>query len=282
MKYIIGLDLDGTLLTDEKSILEVDKNIIIHWLDSQQHVVIVTGRRYYSALEILQSHSLYLPIISNNGCLIRDKEERTLYRDIFYKDELLKIINTYPSFDVHPVFHVDGYHQGFDMVYFDMDKNKNTIDYCSDGLDRTIVAHSLNQVLNLDHLAIVFVGDVKNLFSYQSYLNEKYPSIFNIHILENLKSNSSIMEVLTNRTNKWIGLQKYADFYKIDHDNIITVGDDTNDIAMVTQAKYGIAMKNGGNSLMELATRISKRDNNHGGAVHSVKELLERLNKYEN
>lgn len=282
MSYLIGLDLDGTLLTDTKDILDRDREQIILWLEKGYHVVIVTGRRYRSALEILNRHDLFLPIISNNGSVIRDVDESIMFRDTFRRYELKKIFYSYPYFNIRPVFHVDGYDDGYDMAYFKCDETKDVVDYCADGKDRTLVLDTEEQMLELDHLALVFTGNRDDLFSYQNYLNETYPGIFNIHILENLNSVSSLMEVLTDRTNKWNGIRRYRKLLRLSKDKIITVGDDTNDIAMVTKAPYGIAMINGAKPLLNLAKITTSSDNNHGGAIESVKLLLERLAENEN
>lgn len=50
MKYLIGLDLDGTLLTENKVISNYNKEIIKKLIENGHEVFLVTGRSYDGAI----------------------------------------------------------------------------------------------------------------------------------------------------------------------------------------------------------------------------------------
>lgn len=275
MNKLIGLDLDGTLLTDDKRILHRDVATIERLSREGNTVIIVTGRRYYSAREILMNHGLRLPIISNNGSIIRDSLSGPLFRDVFRKEEFNTIMETFPRFHVDPVFHIDGMETGFDLLVLKEFYGKEVRDYCRDATHRMKIIEKGEDPFPYPHLAMLFVGKPERLKEYEKFLKEKYPHLFNVHILENLKSETMLLEVLTYRTNKWNGMMTYARSFGFRKEDIIAVGDDTNDLAMVTECQQGIAMINGAEILRRSAKFVSRRDNNSGGAIQAVLELLE-------
>ena len=72
MYKLIALDLDGTLLTDNKEITKENLDTIYQLIDKGYEVVIATGRNYYSARTITNNIRKHLIYICNNGNIVRD------------------------------------------------------------------------------------------------------------------------------------------------------------------------------------------------------------------
>lgn len=70
------------------------------------------------------------------------------------------------------------------------------------------------------------------------------------------------------------GINIVLDFYKLNKDNALAIGDDTQDIAMFKEVKYGIAMGNAKDEVKKEATYITKSVTSHG-----VKYILKKLIK---
>src|SRR5690554_212970 len=64
MKYLIGIDLDGTLLTTNKTINKYTKEAIKKVIDKGHIVVLATGRSYLGTIEHYKSLELNTPIIT--------------------------------------------------------------------------------------------------------------------------------------------------------------------------------------------------------------------------
>jgi HAD superfamily hydrolase (TIGR01484 family) len=74
-KYLISLDLDGTLLYEWETISKPTLNYI-EFLKKQGHqFVIATGRPYRSSVEFHSLLSLDTPLINYNGGLVTSKKD---------------------------------------------------------------------------------------------------------------------------------------------------------------------------------------------------------------
>ena len=66
-KHLIAIDLDGTLLTNNKDISQRTKQTIQKVVDNGHIVVIATGRSHRSSLHYYQSLDLNTAMINFNG-----------------------------------------------------------------------------------------------------------------------------------------------------------------------------------------------------------------------
>ncbi|KAJ3619880.1 hypothetical protein Zmor_008722 [Zophobas morio] len=90
----------------------------------------------------------------------------------------------------------------------------------------------------------------------------------------NLSEHSNSMISLTNKiANKGFVTNILAQYYNKDVRDVIAFGDQMNDYEMIKTVGYGIAMKNGADTLKNNADGITNLTNDEGG----VGEYLERL-----
>ena len=86
---------------------------------------------------------------------------------------------------------------------------------------------------------------------------------------------SFYLEIIPGHVSKWTGLQELGDELGIAYDEICAVGDQRNDISMVTGSGLGIAMANAHEALKERADWICGR-NDEDGLVEVVDHILGR------
>jgi len=84
-----------------------------------------------------------------------------------------------------------------------------------------------------------------------------------------------VLEVFDPSVNKWQGLLHVARHHKIDPKQIIAVGDDVNDIAMIANAGLGVAMGNAKPEVKAIAKRIIGA-NADEGLAEFLEELIEQ------
>ena len=65
-----------------------------------------------------------------------------------------------------------------------------------------------------------------------------------------------------------------AKYYNIKKENIIAFGDAENDVEMLNVAGTSIAMKNSKKELIEKVKIVTKKDNDHNGIYHTLKQIL--------
>ena len=71
-KHLIVLDLDGTLLTKEQTILPYTKNILMEAQAQGHYVMIATGRPFRASFPYYQQLNLKTPIVNFNGALVHN------------------------------------------------------------------------------------------------------------------------------------------------------------------------------------------------------------------
>lgn len=274
MYKLIAIDLDGTLLTDDKKITKENVDFINHIIHIGYEVVIATGRGYYSAKRLTKELSKPLVYISNNGNVVRNSEgdkdiaikvlDGEDYRTILREGELRKL---------SPIIHVDHYHNGYDIVvssetikndqfksYIKSNYRYKEVNYFEEDIDRI--------------LCIVYPGDHIDLNDFHSYISEKFPEKFGTHIMENVDQAEGLFEIMNPLGNKWSGIMEYANIKGINQSEIIAIGDDNNDLDMIVEAGLGIAMKNGSSLVKSSSDIITERDNNDSGVSHELQRIL--------
>lgn len=266
-KYLIALDLDGTLLYDWQT-LNQETSEYIKQLKLQGHeFVIATGRpfrsseRYYNILE------LDTPIINYNGGLVSSNKDPK-FRNYSYtldRESVLKI-----------------FEDNKDYIY-------NAFGEIGDDI---YLLHDTDEIRPLIHFfngARLFVGDFKDTLPnntngfiivankgdgqyIESYIKEKFSGV----ILSRNWGNEYryIIELFTPETNKGTALKYVSEYMGYTPENIIAFGDGHNDIEMLEFAGLGIAMKNAHQELIEVADIVLEHTNAENGIVKFLKTHL--------
>ena len=123
-------------------------------------------------------------------------------------------------------------------------------------------------------MAIVYANTKNTLYPFYKEIKAKYPNIYNTHIMENMDLSEAMLEIMHPLGSKWLSLAEYAKSLNIKPEEIISIGDNNNDICMVENSGLGIAMKNGSQRLKEVANITTKKDNNESGVAFELKRVL--------
>lgn len=276
MFKLVALDLDGTLLDRNKKISKNDLDFLRRLIDIGYKVVIATGRRYYSAKELTRELDRNITILANNGNIVRDTfDDKEIYSKFMNIDDYKKVIIEGKNRDLHPIIHVDYYEFGYDMVIEEKGIKSSHYKYLPKEDTRFKVINS-TELYNIDRiLALVYPGKVKRLKDFYNYIKMNYPSKYNSHILENIDVAEAMYEVMGPNGSKWNSLVNYSESIGIKPDEIISIGDDNNDLGMILNSGLGIAMNNGSMLVRKAANLITKRDNNNSGVSFELSRILD-------
>ncbi len=279
-KWIIGIDLDGTLLRGREygeafKVSELTRKVL-HELHRLGHIVCIdTGRNYFSSKDVYESIGLNVPIINHAGALIHNpmddtfedikvpldtKELSNLYNDPEYKDNVLGYFYS----DDKGTFYIDG----------SMDELKKQIEEMG---ARNF--HGREYDPTKDE---VFTANIvyKNIDGYDlaDKLDQKYKSKFNVvpwfTQLKNTLGYDGI-EVNTSLMAKGKALLVLADKLGISRDNTMGIGDSDNDRELMTTPSIGVAVKNATDEIKELANEVTKFTNVEEGVA---KYLIDKFN----
>lgn len=276
MKYkMIAIDLDGTLLNDNKKIRKENIDLIRKINDNGIEIVIATGRRYWSAKNLTKEIGIDIVIMANNGNIVRKvSDDRLLITKYLKLDDFYTLVEQGRKKGLYPIVHVNHYHEGYDMmIEMDIEDIKYS-SYMNKNQDRYKQIEDFLNYKDGKVLAVCFSGDIDKLEKFEKMIKGLYPSKYNSHIMSKLTIVGGLLEIMHPLGSKWLSIKEYAFDKGIYPKEIIAIGDDNNDIEMIKEAGLGIGMKNGSPKVKEAADVITDKTNNEAGVAHILREVL--------
>lgn len=268
---MIFLDLDGTLLDDEKKIPEVNQETMETALEQGHKVIICTGRPLSSAIKLLPVFGLDKQgcyAITFNGGLIYDAgEQRAVYKKTLPLEQVKYVFEkAYEYGKIHIQTYTD---EGFICEH----DTKEGQEY-----ERVIKAQrkvvkdifeELNGQEPCKMLAIAYDYDRQHIEGFRESLQEYSEGKMNVCF-----SNYQYLEFMPLGINKGNSIRWMCEYLNIPLENTIAVGDAENDIAMIQTAGIGAVMKNANDDIKKYGNYITEKDNNQGGVAEVIRKFM--------
>ncbi len=268
-KYLIAVDLDGTLLKDWKSMSEKTRDYLKNINKNGHKVVIATGRPYRSAERFYKELELDTPIINYNGGLVTSKEDAN-FEPYSLNLDRKDVINIF-----HDNEHLieNAFTEVKDDIYLlhDTEKIRPLIHYFNGA---TLTVGRFEEILDKDPNGFLVVCKKDRTEEFEQYVKERY----NGKILARNWGHEYdyIVELYTPQTNKAAGLEYVSNYLGFDQKDIIAFGDAHNDIEMLQYAHHGVAMKNAQERLKVTVDYVTEYSNTEDGLVHYLKNFLNK------
>ncbi|MBA4493575.1 Cof-type HAD-IIB family hydrolase [Paenactinomyces guangxiensis] len=264
--HLIALDLDGTLLKDDKTISTRTKQTLKRVTEAGHKVCIATGRPYQLSKKYYEELRLDTPLVNFNGAFVHHPHDPHFgrYHSPLHLPTVKQVIATCEKFKVcHIMVEV------LDTVF--IRSQDEILEDTFLTTDRTIHKGDLIQILQDEPTSILIKPR-------DDHYDELFARLQQAHaeVIEQRKWGApwNIIEIVRSGINKWVGLQKIAAYYGIPHKHIITFGDEDNDTEMIRYAGQGIAMGNAIHSLKQIADSVTTSNEEDGVAVYLEKTLL--------
>jgi Cof subfamily protein (haloacid dehalogenase superfamily) len=263
MKYkAVFIDVDGTLLTDDLTISAGTKEIITDLHQQGILIAIVTARPpnatlpFYKELGIIEN-----PVICFNGALVI-RNDQILDEEIIALQDARKIINEVRNFKIS--ISIYKHHTWYTNQLDSWIAQESQITNC------VATQIELDKLITDDFYAnkIMLMGESDALNAVSVHLKSIGFENLNIH-----KSKPTYLEIVSNRASKSKGIQKVISARNITTDQIITIGDNFNDVDMFLLAGTSIAMGNAPDAVKKQATLVTDT-NNADGIKKALRKLL--------
>lgn len=256
MKYkMIVTDMDYTLLNKDKIVSERNKNALKAAMDKGVQVVVATGRIYTSALYYAKLLGISAPIIASNGAIVRDEyADKTLYECLLPDTAIDEMIRLTREKGLYCHFF------GKDTIFTERLINISTRytewnKYMAEEDQVKIkLLDTFEQMTEYEKSGIFKAVVVDDDDSKLQYIREE---ILKTGIVSVSKSLSDNIEVMSKEVSKGNAVSKLAEIFCIDRSEIITIGDNENDISMIEYAGLGVAMGNAEQCLKNKADYVT-------------------------
>ena len=267
---ILFLDLDGTLLNDEKQITAGNKIALEKALELGHRVVITTGRPLASAK--IQNERLGLNkagcyIIAFNGGVIYDcGKQQAIYENYLPKEVALKAVRICNRAGVHV--------QAYDATHVLIEPNHDpeSVEYY-----RSTTGTVFRQVESFDRELSEHVPKVLCISLEDRTILERAERLLKQELSQEtdcLYSSSRYLEIVAKGLNKGTAITRLCGLLDIPVADSIACGDQENDLSMIKTAGVGVAMANAIDAVKHYADYITIRDNNHDGIAEVVEKFL--------
>lgn len=264
-KHLIALDLDGTLLADNKTILPKTKRTLERAKELGHIVMIATGRPYRSSAMYYAEMELTTPIVNFNGALVHHPREKNwgVYHEPLHKQTVDDIVEAMSNFRINNILA-----EVKDDVYLHFEDRK-LMDVLSLGNPR-LETGDLRQRLHHNPTSLLIHADEEHVADIRSHLSDVHAEV-----IEHRRWGAPwhVIEVVKKGLNKAVGLERVANHYGISQENIIAFGDEDNDLEMIKFAGHGIAMGNGIQELKDIAREVTHSNEDNGIAYYLEKTL---------
>ncbi|HSH25781.1 MAG TPA: Cof-type HAD-IIB family hydrolase [Massilibacterium sp.] len=263
--YLIALDLDGTLLQDNKTISKKTKNVITRLKNEGHVIVIATGRPYRASEIYYRELGLTTPIVNFNGAFTHDP---TGSFGTYHTPVDLSVAKD--VFEICDYYSVSNYlAEVKDLVYL-RHPDRTIVDVFSTG-NPSIYTGDLKNIMKDSPTSLLIQPKDEQMTTINDKLKEAHAEVITHRTWS---PPFQMIEIVKAGMNKAVGLQKIANYYHIPRERIIAFGDEDNDIEMLEYAGFGIAMGNAINELKSVADDVTKSNMDNGIAYYLEDRLF--------
>ncbi|WP_100333888.1 Cof-type HAD-IIB family hydrolase [Bacillus alkalisoli] len=258
-KHLIAIDLDGTLLTDDKKISRRNKQALRKAMEQGHEVVIATGRPYRASIMYYEEIGLTTPIVNFNGAFVHfpGNDDWGVFHEPLDLETVKEIVKISEKYQIHNILA-----EVMDDVYFHFHDEK-LLDIFSFGNPK-METGDLRSILKKDPTCILIHASEDEVDKIRHYLSEVHAEVIDHR---RWAAPWHIIEIVRTGLSKAVGLERIAKHYNIPQQNIIAFGDEDNDFEMIEYAGTGVAMGNAIEELKEKANEVTLTNEEDGIAV---------------
>lgn len=258
---LIALDLDGTLLTDDKRITAETMRLLEQLRRDGIYIAICTGRAALSVRPLLQDHSFASHFITDNGGTVKVAATgQVLYSNTIPRSFLATMKQVMETFDVHCDVTTDNH------IYVEVLTDEMREKYREYLIEPKAIG-DLRDV-PLEPLKFTISGEPSTLDELVSQLDARYGAD-----LKFVRSGEHFIDIMKAGTTKGKALNILVDHLQIERKDVIAIGNYYNDTEMLQYAGLGIAMDNSPADLKTIADDITRSNNDDGVRVALQKWL---------
>ena len=254
---LLAIDLDGTLLDSSKKISK--KTLAaLKCLPKDVRIIIASARPPRSVRSFYQSLGLDTWQINYNGALIWDEPaNRAVYHRPMPGQLARQIIDSAREIFKEILISCEI----MDRLHTDRLDNSFTTETSKLFEPDVIAPHET--FCNQPVTKVLLLGDPKKLDQLKPIIQKKFGQKIAI-----VQTDNHLLEIVNKNVSKAAALKIVAKHYNIALNQILAIGDASNDISMLQMSGIAVAMDNAHESVKKVADWIAPSNNDHG--VHAA------------
>lgn len=265
---ILFIDLDATLLSDDKTVSDRNRQAIRQALDAGNYVVVATGRPVDNGRIVVKELGLTMPgcyMIAFNGAVLYDcSADRVLY------EKTIPIQYVYQLFD--KASRAGLYIQTYNKAEVLVEKHTPELDFYIRRSKMTYkLLHDVTMALESEPCKVLLIH-LKNRRILEEF--QKANASWAEGKLSSFFSCNQYLEYCPLGVNKGSAIEYLCQFLNIPIEYTVAVGDEQNDIFMIQTAQIGVAVANAVEAVKEAADYVTVNDNNHDAIAEVIEKFI--------
>ena len=244
MIKLVATDIDGTIFIPEKEFTLGVKNCIKELDKNGIKVVLVTGRMNAAATRIAKDLGLKTPVVSYQGGLVVE-DGKILYERYLSEEQTDRILRWAKEEKIHINLYND------DILYSETECYE-VQRYCNNlHTEHTIKNFSEIKKDKINKLLAIDYSNPERITKYEKELQAIFPDLYIV------KSTPYFLEFSNPEASKKCAVEFLQNYWGLKKEEILTIGDQNNDIALLQAGGLKIAMGNATDELKKIADHIT-------------------------
>ena len=272
---LIAIDIDGTLLNSKVELPKENREALQRAHAAGIEIVLGTGRRHDFAMPIAASFGFDLWLFSSNGAITRSTRGETFHRDLLPKVTAVKLARAMQKYRNYMVLTFDrpgmgaivceNHDQLYTVIQRWMEKNAAFIQYVS----------PIENAVTEDPIQAMVCGPVDLMDQAQADLDtldfrRDFTALRTQYDFRDL----CIVDLLNAGCSKGHALERWARHRGFDRSEVMAIGDNYNDVEMLTFAGHPVIMGNACDELKQTGWAVTRHHDEHGVAA-TIEQVLE-------
>lgn len=266
MYKLIAVDMDGTLLKEDKTISEATVKAINKARAKGVRIVLASGRpieglnRYLTELELISEEDY---VLSYNGALVQNTATKEIISRVVLKgSDLHYLYNLSNELGVN--IHAFSTEQG--LITPKMNKYTE-VEATINGIE--VLEREFDTIDNESEMVKIMMIDEPEVL--QAAIDKMPKEVYEKYTV--VRSAPFFLEFLNKEANKGEGVKALAESLGLTKEQVICIGDAGNDLHMIQFAGLGVAMGNAFDEIKEIADYITK-SNEEDGVAHVIEKFV--------
>ena len=265
---LIALDIDGTLLNSRWEVSPANQEAIGEATRRGIEVVIVTGRRYDFALPVVRQIDSPLTMIVNNGALVRSNDGATHLRHLLPRETAHSVLQSTVPWRQATAVVFDRPMANQVMLEKINWSDATRASYYARNRDFLAEACPLETCLDEDPIQVMFTGQVLPMRQVEEALRAvPFRGSFSLAVTVYDDKDFAMIDVIHPAVSKGAALAEWAARRNVAREEILAIGDNHNDLEMLSFAGIPVVMGNCVPELREQGWHVTGTNDEDGVAA---------------
>lgn len=268
---MIGVDLDGTLLNSEKQLTAYTREVLKKAIEQEVAVVVATGRPFSGVPDELKHFPRIRYALTANGARILDmQKQKVVYENLLSVESSEKVIDILRKHHAIHEFFVDG------VGYMNEDGLKNVYAYFEDPHMAEYLQSTRIPVKDVKEKLQTMKCEVDKLQGIFRNQKDKEEALEELNTLSGIVVTAAMdnnLEINKEGTNKGLGLLQLGKSLGISREEIMACGDGGNDVEMLKEVGFAVAMANGSDPVKKAADFVTV-SNDEDGVAKAIERFV--------